>query len=67
MGHKGSMEARYTTQGTVAGNMAPKQSPFESKIVDDEDELLAGTAEGWDLVRDLPGDRFLIRRKVLRS
>ncbi len=51
----------------AAGNKAPRQSPFESKIVDDEDELLAGTAEGWDLVRDLPGERFLIRRKIPKS
>ena len=44
-----------------------KQSPFESRIVDDEADLLAGTAEGWDLVRDLPGERFLIRRKIPKS
>ena len=50
-----------------ANNKAPRQSPFESRIVDDEAELLAGTAEGWDLVRDLPGERFLIRRKIPRS
>ena len=40
------------------------QTPFESKIVDGEAALLAGTAEGWDLVRDLSGERFLIRRKI---
>ena len=50
----------------VTNNKIPRQSPFESKIVDDEAELLAGTAEGWDLVRDLPGERFLIRRKIPR-
>ena len=50
-----------------ANNKVPKQSPFESRIVDDEAELLAGTAEGWDLVRDLPGERFLIRRKIPKS
>ena len=50
-----------------ANNKAPRQSPFESRIVDGEAELLAGTAEGWDLVRDLPSERFLIRRKIPRS
>ncbi len=50
-----------------ANNKIPRQSPFESKIVGDEAELLAGTAEGWDLIRDLPGERFLIRRKIPRS
>ena len=39
-------------------------SPFESRIVDDEAELLACTADGWDLVRDLSGERFLIRRRM---
>ena len=52
---------------TATRTKAPRQSPFESRIVDDEAELLAGTAEGWDLVRDLPGERFLIRRKIPRS
>ena len=44
-----------------------KRSLFESRIADGEAELLAGTAEGWDLVKDLPGERFLIRRKIPRS
>ncbi len=44
-----------------------RQHPFESRIVDGEAELLAGAAEGWDLVRDLPGERFLIRRKIPKS
>ena len=38
--------------------------PFESRILDNDDELLACTAEGWDLVKDLPGERFLVRRKI---
>ena len=38
--------------------------PFESRIVDGESKLLACTAEGWDLVRDLSGERFLIRRRI---
>ena len=42
------------------------QDPFESRIAHDEAELLACTAEGWDLVRDMPGERFLVRRKVPR-
>jgi len=54
------------TAPPAAGNKVHRQFPFESKIVDDEAELLAGTAEGWDLVRDLPGERFLIRRKIPR-
>ncbi|MDE0091578.1 MAG: hypothetical protein OXP12_09595 [Thaumarchaeota archaeon] len=44
-----------------------RQHPFESRIVDGEAELLAGAAEGRDLVRDLPGERFLIRRKIPKS
>lgn len=44
-----------------------KPLPFKSRIVDDRAELLAGTAEEWDLVRDLPGERFLIRHKVPKS
>jgi len=68
----GEKAAPARTAGAVpvaadANNKAPRQSPFESRIVDDEAELLAGTAEGWDLVRDLPGERFLIRRKIPRS
>ena len=50
----------------TASNKVPRQSPFESRIADGEAELLAGTAEGWDLVKDLPGERFLIRRKIPR-
>ena len=38
--------------------------PFESRILDNDAELLACTAEGWDLVKDLPGERFLVRRKI---
>ena len=44
-----------------------RRSLFESRIADGEAELLAGIAEGWDLVKDLPGERFLIRRKITRS
>ena len=29
--------------------------------------MLAGAAEGRDPVKDLPGERFLIRRKIPRS
>ena len=49
----------------AAASSGPRRPhPFESRIVEGEAELLAGAAEGWDLVRDLPGERFLIRRKV---
>ena len=64
---KTAAQAADTAQTAAANNKIPSQSPFESKIVDDEAELPAGTAEGWDLVRDLPGERFLIRRKIPRS
>lgn len=45
---------------------AVPRRPFESRLVDGESELLACIAEGWDLVKDLPGERFLIRRKIPR-
>ena len=61
---KAVREIDAVSADTAANNKIPWQSPFESKIVDDEAELLTDTAEGWDLVRDLPGERFLIRRKV---
>ncbi len=52
---------------TAANDRPPRKSPFESRIADGEAELLAGTAEGWELIKDLPGERFLIRRKIPRS
>ena len=64
---KAAAQTADTAPTVAANNKIPRQSPFESKIVDDEAELLAGTAEGWDLIRDLPGERFLIRRKIPRS
>ena len=51
---------------SVGNNKAHRQSPFESRIADGEAELLEGTAEGWELVKDLPSERFLIRRKIPR-
>ena len=44
-----------------------RQSQFERRIVDGEAELLEGNAEGWELVKDLLGERFLLRRKIPRS
>ena len=61
------MQAADATSAVVtANNRASRPSPFESRIADGEAELLEGTAEGWDLVKDLPGERFLIRRKIPR-
>ncbi|MDE0525080.1 MAG: site-specific integrase [Thaumarchaeota archaeon] len=51
----------------AANGDAQRQHPFESRIVGNESELLAGAAEGWDLIKDLPGERFLLRRKIPRS
>ena len=63
---KAAAQATDAVPVAAANNKIPRHSPFESKIVDDEAKLLASTAEGWDLVRDLPGERFLIRRKIPR-
>ena len=54
--------ASTAAEDSKASDAGP--SPFESRIVDDEAELLTCTAEGWDLVRDLSGERFLIRRRI---
>ena len=62
-----AVRAADAAPAAAANNKAPGQSPFESRIADGESELLAGTAEGWELVNDLPGERFLIRRKIPRS
>ena len=55
-----------TAEVAAVNNKAHRQSPFESRIADGETDLLADTAEGWELVKDLPGERFLIRRKIPR-
>ena len=67
-GAGGGAAAAQAADDTAAAATATARNktpcPFESRIVDDESDLLARTAEGWDLVRDLPGERFLIRRKI---
>ena len=62
-----AMQVADAAAVATANDKAPRQSPFESRIADGEAELLAGTAEGWELIKDLPGERFLIRRKIPRS
>ena len=62
----GEAAARTDDAAAAAAKNNVLQNPFESRIVDGESALLAGTAEGWDLVRDLSGERFLIRRKIPR-
>ncbi len=41
-----------------------ESSPYETQIVDGEKTLLSYAAQGWDLVKDLPDARFLIRRRI---
>ena len=63
-----SATAQTTRTATEDGKASDAiRSLFESRIADGEAELLACIAEGWDLVKDLPGERFLIRRKIPRS
>ena len=62
-----AVQAADAAPADAANDKIPRQCPFENRIVDDEAELLVGTEEGWDLVRDLPGERFLIRCKIPRS
>ncbi len=63
---EGAPPVAQTTNVIVEDGRTPDggPSPFESRIVDGEAELLACTSEGWDLVRDLTGERFLIRRRM---
>ena len=63
---EGVPQVSQTENAAVADGRTPdaEPSPFESRIVDGESELLARTAKGWDLVRDLSGERFLIRRRM---
>ena len=66
--HQKISSARKRAATAQANDVAAKdktsQTPFESRIADGEAELLACTAEGWEMVKDLPDERFLIRRKV---
>ena len=41
--------------------------PYQTKMISGEEELLSSVAYGWDLVKDMPGGRFLIRRRALRA
>ena len=38
--------------------------PYQTRIITGEERLLSWIAYGWDLVRDMSGGRFLIRRKM---
>lgn len=42
----------------------PHEAPYQTRIITGEEELLSCVAYGWDLVRDMSGSRFLIRRKA---
>ena len=63
---EGAPQASQTENAVAVDGRTPDigSSPFESRIVDGEADLLACTAKGWDLVRDLAGERFLIRRRM---
>ena len=37
-------------------------SPYDSRIIEGESDLVLYCSRGWDLVRDIPGGRFLMRR-----
>ncbi len=45
----------------------PREAPYQTRIITGEEKLLSWLAYGWDLVRDMSGGRFLIRRKIPRS
>ena len=40
--------------------------PYQTKMIS-SDELLSSVAYGWDLVKDMPDGRFLIRRKAVHA
>ena len=42
----------------------PHEAPYQTRIITGEENLLSCVAYGWDLVRAMSGDRFLIKRKV---
>ena len=39
--------------------------PYQTKMISGEEELLSSVAYGWELVKGMSGDRFLIRRKAV--
>jgi len=45
----------------------PHGAPYQTSIITGEEELLSRVAYGWDMVNNMPGGRFLIRRKIPRS
>ena len=45
------------------GKKESKPNPYESRIIQ-EDQLVEFTSQGWEIVRDLAGGKFLIRRKT---
>ena len=42
----------------------PHEAPYQTRIITGEEELLSCVAYGWDMVNNMPGGRFLIRRKA---
>ena len=40
------------------------KAPYQTKIIMGEEDLLSSVSYGWDLIKDMPGGRFLIRRKA---
>lgn len=42
----------------------PHGAPYQTRIITGEEELLLRVAYGWDMVNNMPGGRFLIRRKA---
>ena len=42
----------------------PHGAPYQTRIITGEEELLSRVAYGWDMVNNMPGGRFLIRRKA---
>ncbi|MDE0265457.1 MAG: hypothetical protein OXK17_00285 [Thaumarchaeota archaeon] len=39
--------------------------PYQTRMISGEEELLSSVAYGWDLVKDMSGGKFLIRRKTV--
>lgn len=39
--------------------------PYQTRMISGEEEELSSVAYGWDLVKDMPDGKFLIRRKAV--
>ena len=39
--------------------------PYQTRMISGGEELLSSVAYGWDMVKDMPGGKFLIRRKAV--